>query len=326
MVEVSGVGNWRLTVRREAGGVALLRAVTCDREAVLPDALFGLPVVALGDRAMAPEDGRLSPEGEAVRVTCGSGDGEWDNRRMESLTLPPPLERVGNYALLNCTGLKTLRFHDNVSSWGGGALMNCRSLYAFHLTRTGPDQGPGLAYLAGELCRELDVTIRGHDGTAARLLFPEYVEVYEENISAHHFDYSIAGAGYPYHHCFRQKRLRLNEYDALWPGYLAMEHEAETALRLAWLRLRHPVELSEGAEAAYLRYIQTHLGQALNRLAARGDGEGLHFLLRRTSPDRAALSEACARAREAGASAALALLLEEQHRRFPAGAAKRFAL
>lgn len=232
---------------------------------------------------------------------------------------------MGDYALLNCGALKALRLHGGPVFWGGAVLMNCRSLDTLHLTRRGPDQGETLAWFAGELSRELDVTVEGPGGTA-RLLFPEYTELYEENCPAHHFDYFISGAGYPYHHCFHQKKLNFKDYDALWPGFLSMEHDGETALRLAWYRLRWPMELGAEAETAYLDHLRSRLSEILVWLAGQGDSAGLRFLLDRAEPDRAALSAACARARAREAPALVALLLEEQHRRFPAAASNRFSL
>jgi len=231
---------------------------------------------------------------------------------------------VGDYALLNCSTLKTLRIRGVIRRWGGGTLMNCRALDTFHLEGAA-DQGETLAYLAGELSRELDVTLRGPGGTA-RLLFPEYMELYEENCPAHHFDYSISGAGYPYHHCFRQKRLSFKEYDALWRDFLGMEHEEAAAIRLAWYRLRWPVELSEGAAADYQAFLRARAGEALAFLLTEGGADGLPLLLELTEPGREALSAACAQSREGGNTAALAVLLEERHRRFPAGMEKSFAL
>ena len=81
------------------------------------------------------------------------------------------------------------------------------------------EQGDTLAWFADELPWELDVTVEETDGTVFRLLFPEYREVYEENCPAHHFDYNIFGAGYPYHHSFRRKRLDLRTYDELWQRF-----------------------------------------------------------------------------------------------------------
>lgn len=339
METISGESNWRLVLRREADRVAILRAGTCDRRAALPDRLFGLPVTALGDHALAPDrqpplDRRPAldrqsavPSVESLLITCGLPDpaAAWDNRNLQDLSLPESLADIGSYALLNCSALKTLRLHDRVARWGGAVLMNCRGLDTLHLTRAGERQGEALAWFVGELSRELDVTIHGGGGTV-RLLFPEYTELYEENCPAHHFDYSISGAGYPYHHCFRQKELRLKEYDALWRDFLSMEHEESAALRLAWYRLRWPVDLSETAAADYRAHLRAHAAEALRLLLAEEGGEGLPLLLELARPDREALAAACALARELGATAALAALLEERHRRFPEGLERSFPL
>ena len=95
-----------------------------------------------------------------------------------------------------------------------------------------------------------------NDGKIIRLLFPEFMEIYEENCPAHVFDYNICGAGYPYHHCFRQKKLSLREYDTLWKGFLGMEHDEESGVRLAWWRLRCPAELTERAARRYWEEIK----------------------------------------------------------------------
>lgn len=325
METVSGVSRWRLTVRRDAAGITVLRAVTCDEDAVLPEALWGLPLTALGDHALAPGAGAV--QGEEVLVSCGPAapDAEWDNRSLRRLTLPASLERVGDYALFNCVGLEALYLWDGVEYWGGGAIMNCRRLDRFRVDCTGRE-GALLAYLAGELPGELDVTLRRNGETAARLIFPEYVEVYEENCPAHHFDYNIRGAGYGYHHCLYQRKLDLKAYDGLWRSMLAMEHDGGCALRLAWWRLRYPEELGEGAAADYRTYLRDHGPEALRYLLSLGDPSGLRLLLDEISPDRETLSAACALAREGENAAALAVLLEERHRRFPAGAERDFAL
>lgn len=328
METISGESNWKLTLRRETDHIVILRAGTCDRKAVLPDKLFDLPVTVLGDRALAPDRQSVAPAvGETLLVTCGIPDeaAEWDNRNLQDLTLPKTLSAIGDYALLNCSSLKTLRIYDGVIHWGGCILMNCRCLGSLRLTRTNGEQGEALAWFAGELSRELDVTIRSSGGTVTRLLFPEYTELYEENCPAHHFDYFISGAGYPYHHCFRQKKLSLKEYDALWQDFLGMEHDEAAALRLAWYRLRWPTELGEAA-ADYRAYLQSHAGEAIHLLLNEDGGSDLPFLLNLTQPDRNTLSSACAQARKLGATAALAVLLEEQHQRFPAGLEKSFTL
>ena len=101
-------------------------------------------MTALGDHALAP--GAAGVPGEEIAITCGAPGEEtaWDNRRLEALTLPPAMTRIGDYAFLNCAALKALTLHDTIRQWGGGTLMNCRCLDTFHLTRTG-EEGEALA-------------------------------------------------------------------------------------------------------------------------------------------------------------------------------------
>lgn len=320
-----GTNNWKLICRRERDRVMILRAETCDVRAALPEYLWGLPVTELGHHALAV--GEYFFEGEEVRVTCGPlpEEPDWDNGSLRELTLPPALERVGDYAFFNCGVLKTLRLRDTARSWGGGALMNCRALDTFFLTCTG-EKEELLAYFADELPRELDMSLNLPDGGMLRLIFPEYQEIYEENCPAHHFDYLISGAGYPYHHCFRQKRLYLTDYDELWKPYLGMEHDPACALRLAFYRLRYPRDLQPRAERDYLAYLHRRAGDTVRWLLRERDVRGLAFLLRRLELGQDELAEACAAARDSGAAEAVALLLEERHRRFSSPAEKTFDL
>ena len=316
--------NWRLTIRRTAAGITIMHAETCDGSATLPEELFGLPVTELAPRALAA--GRTAPAGEEVLLQCGSGAGEWNNRNLRELTLPASLQRVGDYAFMDCFALRTLRLHDGIAFWGGSCFMNCRELDTFHLTRTGAEQGESLAYIADELSRELDVTIASADGTVARLIFPEYLELFEENVPNHHFDYNIYGAGYPYHRCFQHKKLQMLNYDLLWPGFLATEHDPVTAVRMAWCRLRWPTELTEEHAAAYRSFLAAHAGEMLALLLEAQDAAGAAFLLRTVMLDEETLSTGCDLARRLGASQVLVILLEEQHKRFPAGRGKTFEL
>ena len=323
METISGANNWKLVIRREAKGVTLLQAQTCDRRASLPGELFGLPVIALAHHALTP--GRTEPEGEKIIMTCGPSTGDWDNRSLEELCLPDTMERAGDYAFFNCRTLKKLQLSDRLRMWGGGTLMNCRALDTFEIHCSG-DEGEVLSYLADELSRELDVTLRWPDKGPARLLLPEYTEEYEENVPHHQFDFHIRGAGYPYHHSFYQRKFHLRDYDDLWRGYLGMEYDPGCAMRLAWWRLRYPVELMEKAENQYWDYLRSHCAEAACWLLEERDAAGLRFLFSNTQPEKELLSTLCQRAREERAAEVLAVLLEEQHRRFPAGLEKSFDL
>lgn len=326
MEQVSGLSNWKFVIRRETDGILILHATTCDKIATLPDELFGLPVTRLAHHALSPNAKEVS--GEEAFVTCGQVTEEsvWDNRQIHTLNLPKTITHIEDYAFLNCVNLRELRLYDGVKDWGSCVFMNCRTLDTFHLTRISRQQGGSLEFFNSELSCDLDVTIQEMDGQVGRLVFPAYREDYEESISGHFFKYEIHGAGYPYHHVFRQRQLSIKDYDALWEHYISTECEKETAIRLAWYRLRWPLELSKDAEKQYLNYLREQTAEAVRWLLTQRDQSNLRFLLQRTEPDRETLSAACAVARENQAAEALAILLEEQHRRFPVGVNKSFDL
>jgi len=318
---ISGSSNWILTCRRETESVTILRAETCDETAALPDTLWNLPVRAIGHHAFTP--GHRETEGERLRITCGPAT-EPDNHCLRELILPDTVVSVGDYAFYNCGALRMLSMGD-IRDWGGSVFMNCRLLDTFHL-RLAEESGRLLSFLADELAWELDVSMTYPDGGEIRLIFPEYRESYEENCPAHHFDYNIFGAGYPYHHCFRNRAFHPADFDGLWPDFLATEHDEDCALRLAWWRLRLPRGLDGEAEERYLRYLQGRGTDVLAWLLTERDVRGLSWFLDRAMPDRAALEGASQLARKQGAAEAQALLLEQLHRRFPAGADKTFDL
>lgn len=323
METVSGLSNWKLTLRRKADHIEILRAETCDSRAVLPDELFGLPVTVLGDHALAP--GAKPVDGDSLRITCGR-EGDWDNRQLQELTLPRHLTDVENYAFYGCRALHTLCLHDRADRWGGYCLMNCRELRNIRLTRVGENHGGALAFLCGELHEELQVLVTETHGGETRLVFPEFVEDYEENVPNHHFDYRIYGGGHPYHHVFRGKQLDLRVYDGLWTNFLKEAHDPDTAMRLAYTRLRWPTDLSAQAAERYRNYLKNHAEAVLLWQIAQRDIVGLQLLLTELDVQGELLHSACEQARCAGNTEALALLLERQHRQEPKGFDKEFDL
>ena len=318
-----GESNWKLTIKREKDHIIILRAITCDSSAILPEELFGLPVTVLGDHALAPDAAPV--KGEELQIVCGR-EGEWDNRNLRDLTLPPCLTDIKNYAIYGCRNLHTLRLNDGVLRWGGGSITNCRSLRTLHLTRVGEKQGEALAFICGEIQDELEATIYGTDGSVTRLVFPDYAEAYEENFPNHHFDYHINGGGYPYHHTFPGKQLSLRTYDELWDKYLRERHEPETALRLAYYRLRYPNELADFAREQYTAYLRKNARDAILWQLHQKDAEGLGMLLKELEPEEETIHAACDMARREGNTEALALLLEKQHKSAPRGLDKDFDL
>ena len=324
---VSGLNNWKLKLRREADGVTVLRAVTCDTEAALPETLLGLPVTRLAERCLAPDAREPEGDWEALRICGGPETGDWNNRRIRLLSLPRSLRHIDSYAMMNLRALEELRFYDGLLSAGSCTFMNCRLFSRLHLTRLDAGQGPALAAIVSTLPQELDVTIQLPDGGVQRLIFPEYLELYEENSPARIFNLNIVGAGYPYHSVFRDKKLFCADYDALWGQFLATEHEDDCALRLAYYRLRYPAELRQPARERYLSYLAAHAAEALCLTLALEDMAGLRLLLHEMPENGAALAAALEQARGRGLTEATALLLEAKQRRFGAAAGRaRFAL
>lgn len=324
METISGLTNWRLAVKREESGVTILRAVTCDENAVLPDELFGLPVTHLSDRALA--HGAKPAEGEEVRVLGGAESEDWDNRNIRSLSLPQGLESVGDYAFMNLKSMETLRLYDAVQSIGSASFMNCRLFSRLELTRISHDQGPALAAIVGSLPQELDAAVYNADGTEVRLIFPEYFENYTENSPAHHFELKIVGGGYAYHGVFRAKKLHLPEYDALWRDYIAAEHDEDSALRLAYYRLRYPAELSDRAREQYAAFLRQNLREALSLAMRERDLSGLRILLSPGGLDAPTLESAMNESRALRFTEATALLLEQRRGQAGTGRRKTFEL
>ena len=324
METIRGLTNWQLTIRRENHGVTILRALTCDKNAVLPDELFGLPVTALPDHALAA--GGTPMAGEEVRVLGAEESGDWDNRNITELSLPRFLQHIGSYAFLNLRSMETLRFFDDLCSIGCASFMNCRSFTRLELRRTGLHQGPALAALVQNLQQELDVSIHETDGSIARLIFPEYIETYTENNAAHHFQLKILGGGGAYHGVFRNRTLSLTDYDALWPAFIAREHDGDTALRLAYCRCRYPAGLSEQAGGRYTEYLRANMGKALSIALTEKDMRGLRLLLELGRLDAETLDTALRESRALKMTEATAILLEKRHSLPASGRTRTFEL
>ena len=324
MESISGLTNWRLNVRRDDDGITILRALTCDKKAILPDELFGLPVTSLQDHALAA--GAAPAEGEELCILGGAESDDWDNRNITELTLPRFLRQIGGYAFMNLRSMQTLRFYDDLDSTGIGSFMNCRSFSRLELRRTGLRQGPALASIVRSLQQKMDVTVIDTDGSTLRLVFPEYFEDYTENRNAYTFQLRIVGGGYAYHGVFRDRALSVSDYDALWPDYIAHEHDEDTALELAYRRFCCPTQLSEQAGERYAEYLRANLDRAVSLALREKDMHGLQKLLNLDGIETETLDAALDESRTLQMTEATAVLLEKRHARRAAGRLRTFDL
>ena len=302
-----------ITWRPVSGGAELVCVRTPDADITLPETIAGLPVTAVGQYAFSPVCEQA--QGEQLNITCGISEDVPDNRALACVTLPPTLRRLDDYAFYNCAGLRVLRFFEPITHWGTGIFMNCRLMDTL-VIHAADEEAQSVYRLVSDFSRELDITVLYPQGEQARLIFPGYAEVYSENISARHLDYSINGAGFPYHNMFRSRALVIKDYDRLWPGLTARAHDRDCALRIAWYRLSYPYGLTKEAEQLYLEYLNRHAGDVILWRITERDISGLAWFLHKAELSRQILSNACAEARSQKSPEALALLLEEQHIRF----------
>lgn len=300
MKTLVGHNNLLITWRPAFGGAELTRVETADREVTLPDTVENLPVTALGPLAFDSSD-EDKPQGEQLRMTCGLGGAEMDNKKLTCITLPATLRRVGAYAFYNCSGLREVRLSEKIEHWGNGVFMNCQMLNTIFI-RAADDRAESVYYFANEFSRELDITVEYPEGVSARLIFPGYAESYQENISARYFQYEVQGSGYPYHSMFKDRALVLKDYDRLWPTLLATEHDSECALRMAWHRLRFPRELALDAKEAYLEFLRRNARAVIAWLLSQRDMRELAWFLPQSEVDREIFELACEEARKISAA------------------------
>lgn len=353
-----GSGNWRIIYEPCRSGIRILRAVTCDREAVLPHAIEGVPVTELGEGALKPRDPRVwtyempagmnaeewhGEEAEAGqqclvlysgavasalfhRGDAGSASAfRWSNHGIRSILLPESIRRISHYAFLNCENLSRIELTDGNLDWGSGVFMNCRLQDLW--IRQPEEEGSVLAYFGYELTRELDVRITDAAGAVrARLLFPEYFEISRANVEARQFDFRMEGIGYPYHHVFRNKRMDYLGYDLLWDRCLAHGTEEEICGRIAWFRLQYPYKLEERFAENYRAYLKEHAGVMIRWALEEGTAADLTAILAVAEPAEDAVRSAADAAREAGRTDLLAVLLNRLRGAVPAGRRKRFEL
>ena len=114
---IRGESELLLTIRRKEDGVVILRALSADKTAVLPEEIFGLPVTELEHHAFAPN--RPDTGGEVVRIACGPAPAEApDNSRLTDVTLPASLTVVKKNAFGECKKLIEVRYQGDEASWG----------------------------------------------------------------------------------------------------------------------------------------------------------------------------------------------------------------
>ena len=310
----SDFSNWKIAYKKENEEVTIIRALSCDRTAVVPEQIDGLPVAAVSSRAFSPFAPDIPENALWINLGVMPEDTEdLDNHQIEKLVLPCTLKNVGNAAFIYMASLDTIVFDDCLTVWNGNALSSCKALKRI-IIRAGETLGPALSHIAEDMDSCLDISIERNGTIDTRLIFPSYEEMTLEDgcvAQGSMFSYHINGAGYPHHHCFKSKKLNLRDYDNLWKEYIGMGHIEAEAVRLAWYRLRYPAELSDSAKLSYKDFIRSHARDALDLIISERDSQGLSLLLGLFEISEDSIAYALELARKKHCTELMPLLLEK---------------
>lgn len=234
-------------------GVRLLRVWGQTAEIFVPEQIEGSPVTEIGAYCFAGK--RRTAEGDK-RTSSKDNLRELAGEVVERVFLPKTVQRIESYAFYQCTNLAEISLWGSVQEVGGDAFMNCNKLH--HMTVHGGCQvSAGIRQILAQISSDMEVTFQKENIVEARLLFPEYYESYDEIAPAHLFGRSIEGEGFRARQCMREGRVDFKLYDTIFPKACAEERE-KTLCRIAFNRLRYPVELGEIEQKRYEEYIRIH--------------------------------------------------------------------
>lgn len=291
------------------GGVCIHRVLTDTPAPVLPAQIAGAPLVEIGrycfaEREVIPQDAHFwSTDGQGCDAYPHAVVGNF----VERVTLPDTVRVLHSAAFYNCRNLREIEVSPNIDSLGSDLFTNCRALRAFVL-RAAPDAGTGLKKLVGAVAVDVTAEFTTPDGLQARLFYPEYSELLDENTPAHIFNRSIEGEGYRYRQCFDGGVLRFAEYDAGFSRACDGETPA-TLARIALGRLCFPFSLSEDAAIRYRDWLCAHPADAAALVLTDRDPAALRVLLAQDLLDAPTRRDAAQRCGQLGWSEGAALLL-----------------
>ena len=284
-----------------AGGARVLRVLGDTPCPVVPHAVDGVPVVEIGPYCFADKPvtgGTLWPADSADTH-------EITGNFVEEVTLPDAVRVIDSAAFYNCRRLRRVALGPAADSFGSDLFTNCRSLQTLEL-HADPGEPTGLRRLLVAISADVTVAFTG----GARLFYPEYFELLDENTPAHIFNHSIEGEGYRMRQCFAPDgSLDFAAYDASFAQACVGESE-EKLCKLALGRLCLPYALSDDARADYEFYLTAHPDAAFTLAITAREETAVRLLVGLGLPTARAAAY-CARQ---GWSAGAAILLGRSKR------------
>lgn len=282
----------------------------------VPEQINGYPVTqlagyAFSQKRMSKENGTWS--GSELEGTLSGEIPYLCGERLEEITLPPTLKKIGKYAFYNCGNLKKLCCTSTIEDIGTGIFTGCGRLSEIEIAIKDGHRSC-LKEILSELKQKLIVEYKSSAGIA-KLIFPEFYEESGENTPARITTSYVHGCGHRYRYCFQGTEFQFREYDALFPHVKAQESEY-VVIQLVLGRLRYPLGLTSNAKEGYEEYITKHISLAAECLIDEHDQQGLMWLVLQYARGRESMDEIIEYANRRSDTESLSFLMDYRHRNF----------
>lgn len=232
------------------------------RELTVPESIEGLPVVSIGNHALA------------------------DREDLREIWLPASLKTLHLFAFQNDMALVRIHAFNTADDYYDGVIRSCDSLREIVITMKEKDSFVLMREMLQDTDNALSFVLVYPEETI-RLTFPEYVREAREDTMARAIHFTIEGAGMAYRECIEKHALHLAEYDRLLPRLTS--YDDTTAAEICLDRLMYPKELGEEAGKQYRDWLFSHTEKVLLYLIPLGDTARISFLERKGLLDPGAL-------------------------------------
>lgn len=292
-------------------GIRILRCYGTSSSVEIPETIEGEPVTELASYAFAREPEQELDYDGSLPCVCGM--------ELEELYLPGTIKRLGRYVFYNCLKFQKLSCHDSISYIGAGAFTGCEALSELIIRERGKNQSC-MREILSDLKQTVQVRVYQKEG-CYELIYPEFYEEAVENTPARIISTATHGMGIQYRNTFQNDRVVWKEYDKVFEaGKYNMD--LITSLRLCISRLMFPVELETSRKEEYRRFLGEHLKKAAAYFLEQGEMKKLKWMAESFADSQEELKLMLAAADEQKNGAAVSMLMDISHRRFPAGKRK----
>ena len=199
-----------------------------------------------------------------------------DEREILSVRFPESLVKIGAHAFYNCRSLFKIRLGNSDTDIGDGAFKNCERLSRIELVKN-TDGIRALKSVLFDAHRQVRVTIHYRDGDA-ELIFPYFMDNYEENTPARIVMHISEGAGTPYRECIYSGDVDYKAYDQLFQMGINLDIY-DSAAEIAMCRLKFPYKLSDAARVTYEDFIRKHAVHILTAMTEKNSTEAVREML-----------------------------------------------